>query len=539
MMLLAQTFRPLLVLWDQGQVSGLKEERLRHQTPLVLLQILHRTLHWQNSDRSWGQGNKCEVTAYAVLTLVDTSGLSLFAGLVENLKTSLQAGLRFLEQSRSTWEEPNYTWIKKVTYSSNVLSATYCLAACYAATTLLESLHYGWKSSTKELVGVPEPKLEGLCRFFSKIPLFRDQPPWKLHASLMEAFIFLPRLQKARLEIFPRIDMAKDEYLEYIPFTWTSCNNIGAFLELDLLWDMMVISVLNYQADEFMESVVGTHFSGELELAEDLIKSIFARPKSSLVAPDKERLLPSPPLSEKSSSDNICVSGAEIVRKPLEKFVRFILDHERIQNASTFMLHHLTKQLKYFLLAHLKQCVDNAALSDQQQRSNNGTFGSSLSHWAWIHTISATHTSCPYSWEWIQCRITTEEDIPFTTATAEYLSSELAAHLSAMCRMYNDFGSISRDKEEGNLNSINFLEFGTSVLGCLSGNPKEVGILKLEGKKAKLFAIAEYERANVVDLQTRLLPLVSSRTQGMLKLFADTDLYGQMYVARDIASRMK
>lgn len=32
-------------------------------------------------------------------------------------------------------------------------------------------------------------------------------------------------------------------------------------------------------------------------------------------------------------------------------------------------------------------------------------------------------------------------------------------HLGRMCRQYNDYGSLARDQEERNLNSLNFPEF--------------------------------------------------------------------------------
>jgi hypothetical protein len=35
----------------------------------------------------------------------------------------------------------------------------------------------------------------------------------------------------------------------------------------------------------------------------------------------------------------------------------------------------------------------------------------------------------------------------------------MTRHLAVMCRQYNDYGSLVRDAEEGNLNSIDFAEF--------------------------------------------------------------------------------
>jgi hypothetical protein len=133
----------------------------------------------------------------------------------------------------------------------------------------------------------------------------------------------------------------------------------------------------------------------------------------------------------------------------------------------------------------------------------------------------------------------------FSTTLTRYLSSELGTHLAAMCRMYNDYGSITRDKAEGNVNSINFAEFDTNTsmpphplgkLGKQSLSNDRIGA----NKKAELLEIVKYEKSRVIDIQSRLGPLVSARTRCITKLFVDvTDLYGQIYLVRDIASRMK
>ncbi|KAL8700490.1 MAG: hypothetical protein Q9201_005414, partial [Fulgogasparrea decipioides] len=67
--------------------------------------------------------------------------------------------------------------------------------------------------------------------------------------------------------------MAKDEYLAYIPCTWTPVNNCrGNPLSGKFLWEMMVLSMLNYHVDKFIEAVVGEAFKNSLELVSDLIK---------------------------------------------------------------------------------------------------------------------------------------------------------------------------------------------------------------------------------------------------------------------------
>ena len=93
----------------------------------------------------------------------------------------------------------------------------------------------------------------------------------------MEGYLFLPQLREMRLDIFPRTGMEDDKYFEYIPFTWTS-NSIldNKFLSSKTLLDMMIISFLNYQADEFMEAVVGRYFGDRTSDVVAVIDSVFA-----------------------------------------------------------------------------------------------------------------------------------------------------------------------------------------------------------------------------------------------------------------------
>lgn len=71
-------------------------------------------------------------------------------------------------------------------------------------------------------------------------------------------------------------------------------------------------------------------------------------------------------------------------------------------------------------------------------------------------------------------------------AMQKYLAQVLVRHLATMFRMYNDYGSIARDRVERNVNSVNFPEFHEEAQNA----DKEVSE---EGIKQSLFEIAEYE----------------------------------------------
>lgn len=128
-----------------------------------------------------------------------------------------------------------------------------------------------------------------------------------------------------------------------------------------------------------------------------------------------------------------------------------------------------------------------------------------------------------------------------------------------MCRQCYDYGSIARDRLEENLNSVNFPEFharkegsdgnrgerraanegeGTGA-GLSGGIGKDGEEGEEERRKEALFNIAEYEREGIGRAQQALEKRVEIRVMRLMDLFVGvTELYGQIHVARDIASRM-
>jgi len=113
-----------------------------------------------------------------------------------------------------------------------------------------------------------------------------------------------------------------------------------------------------------------------------------------------------------------------------------------------------------------------------------------------------------------------------------YLANDVKLHLASMCRIYNDLGSIRRDFEEGNLNSADFPEFGAASRDSAE-NESEANDTKR--KTAALLEIGTYERECMLSAFERLKSGLDGSVRKGLDLFVNvTDLYGQIYVARDI-----
>ena len=211
MMLCTQTLVRFLHQWELSALQDIPEEITCEQIPGAVTQIFLRTALTQASDGSWDRGS-CEVTAYAVLTLIGVSNLPWALNSTESYTSgAIEKGKQYLRANRYRWDESNYIWIEKVTYTSPILSQAYCLAAMKA----LPSRHC-WSTKTVQL---PTESIAKLTRFFNHLPLFSNAPNCDLlvTVSLAESYTLLPQIIRTIPDIFPRDEEAEKNIYEIHP----------------------------------------------------------------------------------------------------------------------------------------------------------------------------------------------------------------------------------------------------------------------------------------------------------------------------------
>ncbi|KAK8036506.1 hypothetical protein PG991_001643 [Apiospora marii] len=601
-LLLVQAFMDLLDQVERGNLEALDED-LRLRVYITLFQAcLRALLHQSNPDSS-------EETAYHILVLCEARRLPLFEALdpivddkLKRLVSSLESATECPMKSKS-----NHLWIEKVSYGSRVLTQSYKLAALKAvshpvrvSTTAFFDNNTSSRSSTSTK----------FVKLLKQTPIFASTPEWQIQASMTEAALFQPLLRRRRLDVFPRKDMAPDKYFDLIPLTWTSCNNRSArFVPTSFIYEMMVISFLDFQADEFIEAVAGPAFQDDLPSLHSLIDGVFEDLALDKLA-DGNDFKSSNGDESISDSEATAVNGAgnaakerQEVRKGLIRFVRHIASHKSVRTASAWDQRSTLRELQIFLHAHVTQSEDNQYLvrAKSQDKTSPGKGSLKDGYFRWIRATSGDHTACTYSYAFAGCLLSSSrrqqrqltgqtgrsnkdkttttngnqcaantEDESFPTGRTKYLSAAACQHLAAMCRMYNDYGSVARDAAETNLNSVDFPELQPPVTpqqsrshsngqkrsaddAGLNGNdddddsgdfPKgESPHHSVEESKKTLFALAQYERAWFQDAMGRLREEMRSlgrrRDMEAWDVFCEvTDLYGQIYVVRDIASRM-
>jgi aphidicolan-16beta-ol synthase/syn-copalyl-diphosphate synthase len=153
-----------------------------------------------------------------------------------------------------------------------------------------------------------------------------------------------------------------------------------------------------------------------------------------------------------------------------------------------------------------------------------------------------TRLQAPYAYELLLCFLNDGSgNDTFPTAEQKYYSAAANRHLSTLCRMENDYGSVTRDRVERNLNFIDFPEFfdqgGAAFTSAFS--TEQATPLEAE-QKAQLLRLAQYERESYRDALRRLDELVAGdkkamRKMQLLRVMTNvTDSWGQMYVVKDL-----
>ncbi|KAI2463815.1 hypothetical protein F4781DRAFT_440232 [Annulohypoxylon bovei var. microspora] len=546
---------------------------LKEDIPMVSLHLLVRILRFQQANGSWE--HLCEVTSYAILALISLARLPWIRQIdLGEITAAIARGKSFLLSNRNQWGEGHYIWVEKVTFASNVLSEAYCLAAAFVPIPPVASPA---ESETFSAFAMPDRKIsimmKKMGRVIARTPLFSDTESYVLRAAEMQACYALSALQKSPLNIFPRTAKGEDKYLCIIPLAFTACAAAqGSVVSLSVLREMMILSILNFLADEYMEGVIEKGFVGNLDAVRDLIRQLFIDVSSAPMLNGNSKGIKTSNSGLEGTKNQASLQEVEEV---LCQFIAHILHHPTVVSAPRSYQTRLAFELETFLLAHVTHAEDNHRFG--RQRTGLHTNGESSvkingdgipngdstrrqdspamqylepkrTFYNWVRSTSADHTSCPFSFVFFNCLIRMSSNLGsvdmYGSVRRAYLAEDLCRHLASLCRMYNDCGSLRRDAEECNLNSINFPEFHSNRSPLSKSTGRETGA-EIEDKKMKseLLWIAEYERRG---LKTALALLEEElgdrgkRTVGALKLFVNvTDLYGHIYVLKDVGTRTK
>ncbi|KAI1657167.1 hypothetical protein F4813DRAFT_396661 [Daldinia decipiens] len=357
-----------------------------------------RTANNQSPNGSWKDSP--EITAYAVLTLKKLAPLPWIARILDTrTRESIDCGINYLEANEARWDTPEFIWVEKVTYGSKLLSETYCLAALRA------SSFHNWTEKATGLFPTPMNKISSYTHFFSKLPLFSQEPVWRLQASIVEGYMFAPILRstQSELQVFPGNDDGSDNYFDYIPITWTSCNNATDFtLWPEALYEMMIIAMLNFQADKYLEDVSDNDkLRGNFESLKTVVHQLYKNApkkttdthegnhKNHAVSGNKRRKLDSSEGDENPESQDFdksypfeILQGTEHV---LSRFTTYILSHRKVSSANSVLQRRVREELLTFILAHIAHSKHSSQLSTTRPQDEIQIFTQAqTSYYSWM-----------------------------------------------------------------------------------------------------------------------------------------------------------
>jgi hypothetical protein len=532
MMLVAQSLGRAVRLWSQDVLPGLSTDVLQDAL-VVLFQILVRTLGSQEADGSWD--GKREVTAYSLLAINAVASMPFAEPIQSKIAEVTGHGRDYLLRSSCTWALPEYLWIEKVAYGSHVISQAFTLAALKC--TPADVSHRVWDL-------LPRQPIDAVLKpvsFYKMLPVFFSTPKWLLIASVIEGFLFQSRLKEKCTHVFPEGTNSKQKHWTFIPFTWTSGNNLnGGVLSSDIMLEMMVISSLAYQVDDFVESKVARLPAEAIANLKHSIGQIFSEVEAAAKSQPNGNGSVHTPRSNGTNGTNGAngtndTNGAneineQVVREPLKRFISYLWQAPYVISATTYNRTQLKTAIQDFLTAHLIQEEDSQRHRKKPRSEDDG--GNAIfemarsSLYTWTHTVSGDHTAGPFAVAAFFCMLGDGSD-RLGSPQAKYIAQDLSRRLAALCRLYNDAGSLARDREEGNLNSANFPEFGS---GCVNDDAS---------LKKGLLDIAEYERRNLNLSLAELKPLVDDVVYSCMSIFyLSADMYGQMYIIKDLTPKV-
>lgn len=407
-MLMVEVFVRLIQLWARGCVPVPDDSAIQDKVIICLFQALNRTLHTQKSNGSWGSGG-CETTAYAIITLKRLSSFTSAPMIRTQLTNAIENGRRYLSKNFRPFSEPDHIWTGKTTSGSSVLYQAYIMAALQTPMSKQSS------PTIESHFEIPLAKITIQTKYYAKQAWFANVPEWLIQACLVESRLFLPQIRIVRYAVFPSDNLGEDSHFESIPFSWIVASYLdNRAIGAEFLYQMMILSVLARQLDEYIDGTVRESFSGCLFEVEDIIYSIF----QELELYNKDKCFCGDHGHDREST----ATSISDVRSVLYRFISHVLNHPYVLMASGRDQAHLKSELLAFLLGRISQLASHHSPNATDQTPHAYTFA---------------FLSCLVGNQGSNCGVGLRRDF-LETPEQQYLAVDLCRHMSIISFMSNN-----------------------------------------------------------------------------------------------------
>ncbi|CBF87385.1 hypothetical protein AN9314.2 [Aspergillus nidulans FGSC A4] len=437
-MLLCEGLMSYIHRWSEGHLAALPDELMNFQLPITLFQALIRTLRTQNSNGSWGSSNSAEETAYAILILKNVASFNFTDEISAELESAIRKGIQFILSKSQRSQTDDQLWLDKTLFAIPTVSDSYIVAAVQA-----EATDFVSGDTLNKLVDTSTPTVQKLTSYFARLPSQTETPKWVIQASVIEGILFSCRLKT--LDIFSTGKALGDRYIKYAAIFWTLANNARPeyLLSTSVIYSMVELSVGIFQEDEEMEkSLVNLPDAATDAVADYIDKSCHETAFCNNVASHA-----TPHGSDISGYDVETRTQLMTIQHNIRLWLRFALVDNLPANANSHDIYDLKQEVKMAMIAALQQAKAHKFLNSSQ------TF------YAWLHTCAVHDAKSAVVSKSLICKIGHGSNV-FRTAKEKYLAERLWRQVSIEGRLWNDLGSIERDRLTANLNSADFLESG-------------------------------------------------------------------------------
>ena len=182
----------------------------------------------------------------------------------------------------------------------------------------------------------------------------------------------------------------------------------------------------------------------------------------------------------------------------LREFITFLAYHPVLEKASPYDRAYHRREFKAYLLAMITQVEESVRYA--AQLPSNPVYNPPSSYMKWVRTISAEHVAAFNCCSMYLCYLSPGATDLFPTPELKFIAQDCLTHLSTLCRMWNDHGSIQRDMADVNINSVHYPEFAG---------------LSEDEAKGQLRRLAAYEKKKMDDslreLRTRAKEVMGPR----------------------------
>ncbi|KAJ5174999.1 uncharacterized protein N7482_000876 [Penicillium canariense] len=201
-----------------------------------------------------------------------------------------------------------------------------------------------------------------------------------------------------------------------------------------------------------------------------------------------------------------------------------VMESPGICTAGDYCRRNLLFEMRRVWLSIVSDAKLSITVYDRCHSSQNGSGGDAgYGFYHWLQSSGVDSLFYWYIMAFMICRVSDGNDI-FPTGLEKYLVQDWCRHKAIENRLYNEVGSVGRDRAESNLNAADFLEFRGSTLDKAKADL--LNMAKLEGELAKIC----WER-----LQVSLLTNRAPRVRAILRLLNEiTDANSELYVMRNV-----